>query len=181
MKSFPKIWLHALLWVLMLFYFVFAPDLFALAFVKHGKPLQTDASIPPESDRIHLVIENLTPYRKDGEHLYELIGWSFVLPEAGSPSDLFVPEVALVSDQQNYLFSARTAFRKPEIPSKFADIDINYDRLGLSVLIAEDAIKPGKYRIGVIFRNTVDGSALYRDKPVHYLVKTPNSLRLERK
>ena len=151
LKILAKIQVHIVLWILMFFYFVFAPDLFTFVFTRNGKPLQIDGDLPTESNRIHLVIENLVPYVKDGENLYELIGWSFMLPEEGISSDLLVPEIALVSDQRNYFFSARTEFRKPEIPSKFADIDINYDTLGLSVLIAEDAIKPGKYRIAVIF------------------------------
>jgi hypothetical protein len=181
MKPFAKIWPHAFLWLSMLLYFIFAPDVFTYAFVKHGKPLRVDAAVPAESERIHFVIEDLHPYVKDGEHLHELIGWSLILPEEGMSADLFVPEVALVSGERKYFFSAETVYRKPKIPDKFADIDINYDTLGLSVLIAENAIKPGKYRIGVVFRNPSDGSAFYRDKPVYYLVRTPNTLRLEEK
>ena len=165
----------------MLFYFVFAPDLFTLFLTQNGKPLRIDADIPAESDRINFVIEDLIPYVKDGENLYELIGWSFIIPEEGISSDSFVPEITLVSDQRKYSFSVRTGYRKPDLPSKFADLKINLDTLGLSVLIAEDTIQPGKYRIGVVFRNISDDSAFYRDKPVYYLVKTPNTLRLERK
>jgi hypothetical protein len=165
----------------MVLYFAFAPDLFVYLFIKNGKPLQTGTNLPAESDRIHFVIEDLSPYRKDGENLYQLIGWSFILPEEGTSSDLLVPEVVLVSGERTYFFSATTGYRKPKIPGKFADLDLNYDRLGLSVLIAEDVIKPGKYRIGVVFRNTSNGSAFYRDKPAYYLVKTPNTLHLEGK
>lgn len=180
-EAFTKIWLHTLLWVLMILYFLFAPDVFTLFFTQNGKPVQTDVSIPAESDRIHFVIEDLAPYVKDGEHLYELIGWSFIVPDEGISTDLFVREIALVSNERNYFFSVRSGHRKPDVPSRFNNIDIDFDHLGLSALIAEDAIKPGKYRIGVVFRNTSDGSAFYWDKPVYYLVKTPNTVRLERK
>jgi hypothetical protein len=181
MKALAKIWLHILLWVLIFFYFVFAPDLLTLVFARNGKPLQIDGGIPAESDRINFVIEDLVPYVKDGEDLYELIGWAFITPEQGISSDLFVPEILLVSNERTYSFSVRTGYRKPDLPRKFTDLDINFDRLGLSVLIAGDAIKPGMYRIGVVFRNASDSSAFYRDKPVYYLVKTPNTLRFERK
>jgi hypothetical protein len=180
-KTFTKIWLHILLWVFMLFYFVFAPDVFTLAFNQNGKPVQVNASIPGESDRIHFVIEDLAPYVKDGENLYELIGWSLMVMDEGIPPELFVREIVLVSDERNYFFSVRSGRRKPDIPSRFNNIDIDLNSLGISALIAEDAIKPGKYRIGVVFRNTSDGSAFYWDKPIYYLVKTPNTLRLERK
>jgi hypothetical protein len=179
MKYFANFRFHAFLWGLMMIYFVFAPDVFTLTFVKYGKPLQTNTNIPAESDRIHFVIEDLTPYVKDGEYLYQLIGWSFMLPEAGTSSERFVPEIALVADERKYFFSATTGSRQPKIPSKFAEIDLDFENLGLTILIAEDVIKPGKYRVGVIYRNPSDGSAFYRDKPVYYLVKTPNTLRLE--
>lgn len=181
MKVVPKLWLHIVVWVLMFFYFVFAPDVLTLVYYQNGKPLQTDGYVPAESGQINFLIEDLAPYVKNGEELYELVGWAFMVTEEGISSELFVPEIALVSDERTYFFSARTASRKPDLPSKFSDMDINFDTLGVSVLIAADTIKPGKYRVGVIFRNTSDGSAFYRDKPVYYLVKTPNTLRLEGK
>jgi len=172
---------HALLWAVMFFYFIFAPDLYTLVFTQNGKPLQVDTPIPAESDEINFVIEDLVPYVKDGENLYELIGWSFIIPEEGVSTDLFVREIALVSTEKTYFFSVRSGHREPELPEKFADIHIKFDTLGLSALIAEDTIRSGKYRIGMVFRNTTDGSAFYRDKPTYYLIKTPNTLHLERK
>lgn len=178
-KTFTKIMPHLLFWALMTLYFVFAPDVFTRIFIQNGKPLQIDASIPAESDRIHFVIEDLVPYVKDGENLYELIGWSFILPDEGSLPEQFIREVVLVSNERTYFFAVRSGRREPDLPSEFKDMDINFDTLGLSALITEDTIKPGKYRIGVAFRNAADGSAFYWDKPVYYLVKTPNTLRLE--
>jgi hypothetical protein len=181
MQFFKKFGLHILLWAAMVFYFTFSPELIVLLFAKNGKPIQIDANIPAESDRINFLIEDLVPYVKDGENLYELIGWSFIIPEQGVSSDLFVREITLISNERRYFFSVRSGYRKPNIPKKFTDIDIDFDTLGLSALIAEDTIMPGKYRIGMVFRNTSDDSAFYRDKPVYYLIKTPNTLRLERK
>ena len=172
---------RALLWAVMFFYFIFAPDLYTLVVTQNGKPLPADSNIPAESDTINFVIEDLVPYVKDGENLYELIGWSFIIPEEGVSTDLFVREIALISTEKTYFFSVRSGHREPELPKKFADLDIKFDTLGLSALIAEDTIRPGKYRIGMVFRNTSDGSALYRDKPTYYLIKTPNTLHLERK
>ena len=181
LKMFVKFRWHALLWVGMFLYFIFAPDLYTLVFTQNGKPLQVDTNIPAESGEINLVIEDLIPYVKDGENLYELIGWSFIIPEEGVSTDLFVREIVLISTEQTYFFSVRSEHRELELPKKFADLDINFDTLGLSVLIAEDAIRPGKYRIGIVFRNTSDGSTFYHDKPTYYLIKTPNALHLERK
>ena len=165
----------------MLSYFLFAPDLFASVFIKNGKPLQIDVPMPSESHHINFVLEDLVPYVKDGENLYELFGWAFMHPEAGIDPGSLDPEIMLVSDERNYLFSVRSGYRKPELPEKFSDLQLNFDSLGFNALLLEDSIQPGKYRVAVVFRNTSDGSAFYRDKPVYYLVKTPNTLRLERK
>jgi hypothetical protein len=180
-KFLMKYGLHILLWAGMFLYFTFSPELIVRLFNEYGKPVQTKASIPAESDQIQFVVEGLLPYLKDGEDLYQLYGWAFILPEEDESLGELVRELALVADEGSYFFPIRPEYRRPDLPTKFKDLDIDFETLGFSVLIAEDILKPGTYRIGISFRNTSDGSAFYRDKPVYYLVKTPNTLRLERK
>src|ERR1044072_9771143 len=121
LKMFVKFRWHVLLWVGMFFYFIFAPDLYTLVFTQNGKPLQVDTNIPAESDEINFVIEDLIPYVKDGENLYELIGWSFIIPQEGVSTDLFVREIALISTEKTYFFSVspepRAAGRPQEVAS----------------------------------------------------------------
>ena len=178
---FRKSWFHILVWVAMLIFFIFAPDLFSLVFTKNGKPLQTDNAIPAESDQITFAIDGFEPYVKDGEKLYRLYGWAVILPGDSMSTDLFVREIILMSDERKYFFSVKSGYRNPNLPREFANVEVELETLGYSVLIAEDVIKPGKYRIGVVFRNISTGSAFYWDKPAHYLVKTPNTLSLARK
>ena len=181
MKLLTKFGLHVLLWALMFFYFVFAPDLFTLLFAKNGKPLQVVTTLPVESDRIHLVVEDLVPHVKDGENVYELYGWALIIPEEGLLPASFTREVILISNERNYHFSARSGYRSPDLPSELAGANIDFNTLGFSALIAEDAIKPGEYRVGIVFRDPATGSAFYWDKPASYLIKTPNTLTWKRK
>jgi len=58
---------------------------------------------------------------------------------------------------------------------------IKLDTLGFRSLIAEDFIKPGEYRIGIIFKDVATGAAFYADKPSWYLVRTPNTIELQEK
>ena len=171
-----KYWLHIFLWAVMLVYFVFGPDWVTLAFIKTGKPLQTDGMIPVESDRITFVVENLETYIKEGKNLYNLYGWAFILPEKGQAVDSFQREIVLVSDKKIYFFQVVSEYRNPAPQSVFAEAAIDLNTLGFNTLIAEDGIKPGKYRVGIIFRNPSTGLAYYWDKPAHYLIKTPNTL-----
>jgi hypothetical protein len=180
MSFLRKSWLHLLAWGAMLIYFLFAPDLFALAFMKNGKPLQQNSILPGESEQITFVVDGIEPYTKEGEKLYRIYGWALITPGGNVPEGPFERQVSLVSEDRKYFFSAEPEYRNPDV-SSVTHADVDLDNLGFSFLIAEDVIKPGKYRIGVIFRDAFTGEAFYGDKPVNYLVKTPNTLRLEQK
>lgn len=181
MKLFRKSWFHILAWGTMFIYFLVAPDLFTLIFIQNGKPLQTAQVLPPESDQIKFVIDGMDPYMEDSEKLYKMYGWALMAPEVGMSTDGFTREITLISEERTYFFSTKTEYRNPDLETTFTDAEAELSRLGFSLLIAEEVIKPGKYRIGIIFRNDSTGAAFYWDKPVHYLIKTPNTLRLEQK
>lgn len=178
---FKKPWFHVLLWAAMLIYVAVAPDLFALAFTKHGRPIPSDETALIESSRIKLSIEGFEPEIKDGKQLINLYGWAFIIPDGELTINSFAREIALISDERKYFFPANIVFRNPELPSEFSDLAIDLDTLGFSAAIAEDFIKPGKYRIGIVFRDSSSGAAFYWDKPARYLIRTPNTLRLERR
>lgn len=179
-QLFKKIRLHLVLWVVMLTYFVFGPDLVTFAFAKNGKPLQTTATIPMQSDRITFVVEDLGTYETEGTQLASLYGWAFIKPEGVEQVSSFVREIALVSEERMYIFSLVPGYRNPGPQKLLIDAGVDLNTLGFNMVIAEDAIQPGKYRIGIIFRNPVTGSAFFADKPARYLIKTPNTLRFEK-
>jgi hypothetical protein len=179
MKPIKKYWPHVLLWCAVIGYFVFAPDLVTLVFTRAGKPLQAETTLPSPSKRISFVVEDLDSYIKDGQSLNNLYGWGYITPEAKESVQGFVPEIALVSDHEVYFFAVKTGYRNPGPQSMFADAGVNLDTLGFNALIAEDSIKPGKYRIAMVFKNPSTGEAYYWDKPAHYLIKTPNTLTLK--
>jgi hypothetical protein len=180
MKAFRKYWLHIFLWAAMLLYFIFAPDLFALVFTRAGKPLQRDAAIPAESNRIKFLVEDLGTYIEGGENYPSIHGWAFIVPEKGETADSFLREIVLFSDERVYFFAVKSGYRNPGSQSFFTDQGADLSNLGFDALISEDTIKPGKYRIGIIFRNTATGAMFYSDKPASCLIKTPNTLKFEK-
>ena len=181
MKVFRKYWLHVFIWAAMMLYFLFAPDLFVRFFLKAGRPLQAGDHIPSESNRITLVVEDIGSYIEGGEDLHSLYGWAYILPQQGHSSTGFTREIVLSSDKKVYFFAVKSNYRSPGPQSTFAAAGVDLNTLGFNTLIAEDAIQPGKYRIGIVFRDPFTGDSFYWDKPARYLVKTPNSLRLEKK
>jgi len=180
-KLFSKYWKHVLLWIVMIAYFLFAPDLYAWAFIKNGKQLKNTGISFVESDRIKFVIDGLESYKKDGEDLYSLYGWALITPENSESEEKFVREIVLISDKRKYYFPVNSGYRNPYLPSVYSDMGIDLDTLGFNALIAEDVVKPGKYRIGIVFRSISTGSAFYWDKPVQYIVRTPNTIGLRKK
>jgi hypothetical protein len=179
-RNIPKnFWFHMVLWIFMLVYFFVAPDVLTALFVKNGKPLHTHNPLPEESDRISFAAEDLVSYTKDGERLYNLYGWAFIVPD-GNMTNAFVKEIVLFSENQRYYFPVQSTYRDPGPKSLVADEGVDLNTLGFSALLAEDAIKPGKYRIGIIFRDSVTGAAVYSDKPARHIVKTANTIRFEK-
>jgi hypothetical protein len=181
MKLLNKYWLHAVIWATMILYFLFAPDLFVHFVLTAGRPLETKSVIPAESDRITFVVEDIESYLKQGENLLNLYGWSYILPKKGQSTTGFTREIVLSSDKKVYLFAVRPTYRSPGPQSTFMEAGVDLNTLGFNTLIAQDAIQTGKYRIGIIFRDPSTGDSFYWDKPARYLVKTPNTLRLEKK
>lgn len=84
-----------------------------------------------------------------------------------------MPEIALVSDDKVYIFKVRTSYRVPGPASMFVDKGVNLDNLGYEAFITGDSIKPGKYRIALIFKNPSTGEAYYWDKPARYFNQDP--------
>jgi len=180
MKFFKKNWFHLFIWAAMFVNLIFAPNLVAVVSTR-GKPLHTQASIPAESDQISFVVEGVEASFRDGQNLWKLYGWAFILPPKDIAADSFVREIILISDERTYAFSVDPVARIPGPQSYFNDLGVSTNTLGFSALILNQSIKAGKYRLGIIFRNDADGVAYYSDKPAYYLVKSPNTIRLEKK
>jgi hypothetical protein len=172
---------HILVWTAMFAYFVFAPDLFTMIFTKNGKPVHAAHVDFVESERILYSIDGFETYLQDGEELYNLYGWALMVPEDSMPASAYVREIVLTSGDRQYIFSVESGYRNPDLTDKLSSVQVDLETLGFRALMAEDAIKPGTYRIGILFRDASTGSVFYWDKPAHFLVKTPNTFRLQKK
>jgi hypothetical protein len=179
LKLLKNSWYHVLMLAMMVFYLFYSPELVA-RFSTKGQPLHTDGSIPTELDQIAFVVEGVEASRRE-QDVWNLYGWAFIPPREDIHSDALVREIVLISDNRMYFFSAETVSRSPSIPSDLKDQGVDLDTLGFNTVILPAAIKPGKYRIGIIFRDTSVGTAYYSDKPACFLIKTPNTMRVERK
>jgi hypothetical protein len=179
-KLLHKPWIHLLIWVVMLVYFFAMPALYTRTFTKIGRPLES-RSIPAESNKVIFAVDGLEPDVKDGEKVYNLFGWALMVPGEGKSVGSLVREVVLISDEESYFFPVTSVYRTAPALDKLAGLKVNPNNLGFYAYIADDTMKPGKYRVGIIFRDTTSGAAYYHDKPLYYVIKTPNSLDLRDK
>ena len=180
-KFFKKPLFHVLLWGFMVLYFLVAPDIYTALFTSHGKPLKPQNVAYTESNRISWVVEELARTDVDGQRLFNLYGWAFIGSNEDGTAGEYTREIVLLSEERRYFFPVQPVYRSPSPHSLFSELNVDLNHLGFSALIEEDLIKPGKYRVGIVFKDNSNGSAFYWDKPAYYLVRTPNTLRLEEK
>ena len=171
-------WFHILIWVMMLIYISFAPSLYTYFFLKNGKPIDLSEGRPGDSDEIHFAVDALFFQPVDGQDMYNMQGWAFSTLDKSISPDKYERIVVLTSEDNIYFFPSQPAGR-PDVQQGFVDMEMDLIYSGFNAIIAKDVIFPGVYRIGIIFRDPVNGSAHYSDKPAIYLVRTANRLFLK--
>ena len=165
---------HILVWLFMLGYLTFAPDLYVRFVLKNGKPIQFQEKLPAATDMISFWVDRIDPVVSQGQVLYNLWGWAFLREEPDQSQ--YERFIVLRSDSQNYYFLAQTNERL-DVEEAFPELTIDVSNSGFSTLIAKDAIRPGSYHIGIIFRHQ-SGNFIYFAATENVLVRTPNQLQL---
>jgi hypothetical protein len=170
-----KGWRHIFIWALMLAYFAFAPDLFVRFILKDGKPIQYDEVLPDVSDQISYSITRLETFYINGELFFKLIGWSFLRSDPNQA--MYERLIVLKSDTNTYFFAIQSTER-PDVQEAFEYLDIDLLNSGFSSLLSKDVIRPGIYRIGIVFR-IPSANKVYYMVTNKIIVRTANQIRLD--
>lgn len=168
----------------MLVYLKIAPTVYVQYLLEKGKPLQGYNELPVDSDQIRFVVDLLNPVTPNAEDVYTLVGWAFSTKNEHMPPEKYEREIVLISDTNMYFFPIFQVIQRPDIRDAFSILGMDLTYSGFHVLIAKDAIRPGKYRVGIVFRDPSTNVAHYYDKsaygkPARYLVRTPNNLYIK--
>jgi hypothetical protein len=153
-----KGWVHLLVWTAMIVYLVLAPNLYANYFIKNGKPIQFREGLPAVTDQISYSVSSLVSTMSDGQEIYNLWGWAFLHEEADQSQ--YERFIVLKSDKRDFFFPVKS-FERPEVQKAFPDLKIDVTNSGFSTYISKDAISPGSYRIGIVFRNKLNNFTSY--------------------
>jgi hypothetical protein len=175
LRVFQRNWFHILVWTAMFVYLAVAPDLYVHFFLKNGKPLQIDENLPTDSDQIKLKIDGLDQINYEEYEIYRMYGWAFSLMDENVSPDMYDRTIVLTSSTKTYFFPIQTVQRSG-VQDAYKHLNMDLVGSGFSVLISKDVIQPGKYRIGIIFKNPSTGLAYYSDKPAKYIIRSPNRL-----
>jgi hypothetical protein len=166
---------HILIWVVMIIYLFIAPDLFTRFILTNGKAIEFSQELPATTDQIKLQVDNLDSIKSDGQELFQLWGWSFLLSDPNQA--IYDRFIVLQSDTRIYFFPTQTVERQG-VQETFKDLNMDLLFSGYSTIICKDVIKPGRYQIGIVFKNQFDNSTYYI-RSNKLLVRTANQLILE--
>jgi hypothetical protein len=170
-------WFHIVAWMAIFMYYAVAPDLYVHFFLKNGKPLQIDGNIPTETNQIKFRVDGLEPIEYEGQDIYKLYGWAFLTVNMNVHLSKYEREIVLISDSKRYFFQTQSV-KRPGVQKAYEHLNMDLLDSGFLTLISKDVIAPGEYRVGIIFKNPMNGSEHYADNPKRIVLRTPNSLIL---
>lgn len=177
-NMFKKHWFHILIWLFMVGYLIFAPGLYFRFVLKNGKPVQFQEKLPaPATDLISFWVDRADPFVSQGEVLYNMLGWAFLREE--SDQSQYERFIVLRSDVREYYFPVQIKERL-DVQEAFPDLTIDVSNSGFSTFIAKDAIRPGSYHIGIIFRDRRASDFIHVLITKDMLVRTANQLKFVR-
>ncbi len=163
--------IHIFIWAIAIIYLIASPQFFSSS---EGNVLETITQLPNQPKEGRTYVDKWLLYSDDG--VYKLVGWGFIL-DGGFPADKYDKRVVLSSDNKNFVFEATTLNRK-DVYNHFADFKIDLTMSGFSALVSNNAIKSGRYKIGLIFIHHDTGESFYVDTG-RCITRTPNTSVLE--
>ena len=175
-KFLRKNWIHIVLWGGMFLYLTFAQGLYVHFFLKYGKPALVSTQLPVESAQIKGYVDLFEPIVYKGESLYSLVGWAFSTENPMMRPEDYDRQVILISTQKNYYFPME-AYPRPDVQLAFQSLGMELTNAGYHANISQEAIDPGVYQVGFVFRNPRDGS-IYYTSITKYLIITPNHIQI---
>jgi hypothetical protein len=163
---------HFIAWAVLLVYVLAANPVYVHWILKDGKPLGRQAVLPAVSkDIIFHLAELIQPLRIQRQDLYDLKGYAFF---RSSPEQENTITVVLSSATENIIFPTHTVAR-PNMIESYPGYTRRMDHAEFSLLLSQNALSPGTYRIGILLQNK-NGSGQSYVLTNGTIKKTPNTL-----
>ena len=180
-KAIKKYWIHIIICLIVILYFIYGPFLYYQIFVQEGKPIEVVQQPPQETGMIRYNIEDIK-HRLNAmvfyeEETYEIWGWTFLnLEEKPIQSDY--DRFIILNSTSKSLFFPVEDFWRPGVHETFEELGMNLKLSGFFVKISKNAIPTGLNCIGILFRHKQTSDAYYVNT-MRGVIRTPNLIWLE--
>jgi hypothetical protein len=176
-KKKTGVWVHFLLWGVMVLFLFVAPEVKDRVTIVIGKPVSVEATLPESTDVMRYMVDRLSEVKIDGQRLYRVQGWSFLPDETSQPQ--YEIYFVLVSDRNRYTFKT-TPDKRTDVELAFPEVEADLSKSGYDVLIARETLDVGQYDIGILYLEPNSGETIFQTTDSR-LIRTMNKILLEKK
>ena len=169
-----KNWVHGLIWLLMIIFFVFFPPVYAKFHSKQGIPVQIEYDFLQQTEDVEYAVDGLDTIVYDGENLYRFWGWAFQTKDLSEKQSDY-ERILVIRSNSNIYFFPLTAMPSQDIQVAYKGLNMDLTNVRYSAFIAKDFIAPGIYSVEIIFKHRINGTSFYRKTDVK-MIRTPNRL-----
>ncbi len=165
-------YIHIIACAVLIVYVFTANPLYVRFILKDGKPLGTQVALPAPSKDVVFVLDNLIhPLRINGQDLYDLRGYAFFQANHEQENTI---TIILSSKAGNVAFPTHSV-ALPNMIESYPGYDKQMDHAEFSLLLSQNALSPGTYRIGILLQNK-NGPGQSYVLTGGSIKKTPNTL-----
>jgi hypothetical protein len=168
------IYKHVIAVAVLIVYVFTANSLYVRFILKDGKPLGTPVALPALSTTkdVTFELDNLMQsLRVNGQDLYELKGYAFFQANKEQENTI---TIILSSKAGNIAFPTRTV-ALPNMIESYPGYTKAMDHAEFSLLLSQNALSPGTYRVGILLQNK-NGPGQAYVLTGGTIKKTPNTL-----
>lgn len=164
---------HLILFFLLIVYVISANFLYITFFLRNGKPIDTNPSLPAETNNIEYKLVNaIKPVLYDGQTLYLIRGYALHNTLA---SESYSIKIVFHSTSENLIFETYRV-SEPSFIRGRPDFTWDMRSAEFQMRFAKEVFRPDNYRIGIIIED-LEGNVLGLRMTNSYIEFTPNTFR----
>lgn len=142
--------------------------------LQDGFGIHLNQVLPAPTEEIRYSLDGIGHLSLNSNSVARLVGWSFILNDFDQTH--YERFLVLESDKETYFFPTLPNERT-DIQKAFAVLNLNLQYSGFETFIQEDVLQTGTYAIGILFRDTANGSVFYSETS-NTLTRSSNQLTL---
>lgn len=169
-----KFRVHGLILLGIILYLALSPIIYRSLFIKTGIPLKSPGELPAVSNQVVMAVDSFDSVTFEGDVTRDLEGWAYLKVEPDQSQ--YERFIVLQSETRTYYFSV-TPVKRPALNKAFSSLGLDLLYAGYRAFISEEHLKPGTYRVGMLFKSKTNGADFYSVSST-LIRRTPNRVIL---